>query len=66
MGPKVTIYLVFLIVGFVQVSEPKIVPIVDKKYEDCTKGESAGILDIKNLQFVVKNDQYFLNGEFDS
>lgn len=66
MGPKITFLLAFLIVGFVQVSESKIVPIVDNKYEDCTKGESAGILDIKNLQFVVKDDQYFLNGKFDS
>lgn len=55
--------LPFLVMSFMHLAEAKVVPVVDNKYEDCTKGESAGVISLKNLEFMVKDDQYFINGK---
>lgn len=57
--------IAFLVILFSQFQSafPKIVPIIEENYEDCTSGGSAQVLDISNLKLVRKNDNYFINGK---
>lgn len=64
MGLKIVLFTV-LALQFLCISS-KIIPIIEEKHEDCLQSGSAQILDISNLKFVHKNDNYFVNGKFNS
>ena len=59
--------IAFLVIFLTQFQSTflKIVPIIEENYEDCMQGGSAQVLDISSLRLVRKNDNYFINGNFE-